>query len=200
MPTTLRRVVDVVCITAAVGMLAGIGYAVNGRITERRTVQDVTDDVNRFRQVLASQAAANATELNPRGWPTTVDPQWFGGEPPRNGLVSPERPWVEVATADEASLTDPMIRMTINPRLASFWYNPFQGIVRARVPVSISDRRALEMYNAINGTSLDEIYSKDIPKAMEKSPQPGAEPSPAPDTTASAEPEGPVGEEPAAPK
>jgi len=55
-------------------------------------------------------------------------------------------------------MLDPPVRMTIDGKLASFWYNPYQGIVRARVPVCVSDRKALDLYNSINGTRLSELY------------------------------------------
>jgi hypothetical protein len=103
-----------------------------------------------------------------------VDPQWFGAEPPRNGLVSPERPWVEVATPAEASLQDPPVRLTVDPKVAAFWYNPYQGVVRARVPVSISDAKSLAMYNAINGTRLTTIYGVAPEEPAHEGPGPDA--------------------------
>src|SRR5690606_17969529 len=147
--TTLRRTVDVVTGLAAVGLVAFVTFASATQIRERKLVQEVAADLARFRQVLAYKAASKQVEINGRGWPTTVDPEWFGGEPPRNPLVTPERPWVEIAPPDEAELSDPPVRMAISPLHASFWYNPYQGIVRARVPVSISDEKALRLYNAV---------------------------------------------------
>ena len=168
---TLRRTVDVVSVLAAGGLIAFISIATSDRMREKREVESVASDVARFQQVLSYRAAANQAEVNQRGWPITVDPQWFSGDPPRNVLVSPERPWVEVATPAEATLADPPMRMTINPKLASFWYNPYQGIVRARVPVSISDAKALSLYNAVNGTRLSTIYA---PAAPEQPAQAGS--------------------------
>lgn len=156
---TLRRTVDVVSVLAAAGLIAFISYASSDHLRERQTIGAVAANVDRFRQVLAYRAAANEAEVNQRGWPVTVDPQWFNGDPPRNLLVSPERPWVEVATPNEAQLMDPPVRMTLDPKLASFWYNPYQGIIRARVPVSINDAKALSLYNAVNGTHLESIYA-----------------------------------------
>jgi hypothetical protein len=158
MVITLRRTVNVVSALAAVGLIAFISSSLTDRLKEKRAVEAVATDVSRFRQVLAYRAAANQTEVNTRGWPVTIDPAWFGSDPPRNTLVTPERPWVEVATPGEASLQDPVVRMTLTPTTAAFWYNPYQGVVRARVPVSLSDRKSLELYNTINGTRLTEIY------------------------------------------
>ena len=158
MVITLRRTVNVVSALAAVGLITFISSSVMDRMKEKRAVDAVAADVARFRQVLAYRAASNQTEVNTRGWPVTIDPVWFGSDPPRNALVTPERPWVEVATPSEAPLQDPVVRMTLTPTTAAFWYNPYQGVVRARVPVALSDRKSLELYNTINGTRLTEIY------------------------------------------
>ena len=157
----MRRVVDVAAVLMAVGMISAISWAIDGRMKSYQAVQKVASETERFRQMIAMRAAGSNADLNPRGWPKTIDPSWFTEGPPRNTLVTPERPWVEIATEDEAQLSNPMIRMTVNPSLASFWYNPYQGIVRARVPVTISDREALDWYNTINGTNLDSIYTHD---------------------------------------
>ncbi len=190
MATTLRRVVDVVCALSVVGLVAAILYYANDEVQERQSILAVATDVQRFRQALMTRAAYNGASLNARGWPTTIDPAWFTSDPPRNMLVTPDRPWVEVATADEAMLKDPMVRMTISTTQASFWYNPYQGIIRARVPVAINDRKALELYNAINGTALDSIYAPAMPAstfpADAEKPEPATEPLSTP--SASAEP------------
>ena len=157
----MRRLVDVAAVIAAIGMIGSMSWAVSSRMEMRRKVQGVAAETERFQKMIAFRAASKTSGLNARGWPETIDPAWFTEQPPRNDLVSPERPWVEIATADEADLRDPLIRMTINPLLASFWYNPHQGVVRARVPVTISDSQSLEWYNRINGTNLDSIYTHD---------------------------------------
>jgi hypothetical protein len=54
----------------------------------------------------------------------------------------------------------PPVRLTLDDRMASFWYNPYQGVVRARVPVQVNDDAALELYNRINGCSLLSIFDR----------------------------------------
>jgi hypothetical protein len=48
--------------------------------------------------------------------------------------------------------------MAFDRSIAAFWYNPANGVVRARVPVTISDQRATELYNRINGVFLTSIF------------------------------------------
>jgi len=170
MPTTLRRAVDAASILAAIGLMTGLGSYLAGEYRERQTVRNISADLERFRQVLTFKAASNQAEVNARGWPVTVDPEWFNGDPPRNTMVSSDRPWLEIATRGEAAFMDPPIRMTIDNSIASFWYNPYQGVVRARVPIVISDHKALQLYNSINRTHIDSIYGKDLPVEADATP------------------------------
>ena len=42
--------------------------------------------------------------------------------------------------------------------IAGFWYNPYQGLVRARVPPGVSDATVLKLYNEINDCTLESIF------------------------------------------
>ncbi len=48
--------------------------------------------------------------------------------------------------------------MDTNRQLAQFWYNPNTGVVRARVPDSVSDATALRLYNRINDSTVSRVY------------------------------------------
>jgi hypothetical protein len=39
-----------------------------------------------------------------------------------------------------------------------FWYNPYQGVIRTRVPPAISDQRSLDLYNRLNRCNLSSIF------------------------------------------
>jgi hypothetical protein len=183
-PTTLRRTVDAVTVLVALGLLGALGAYEYQQAKQESAVRHVADDVQRFRQMLQLRSATKDVPLNARGWPMTIDPAWFEHDPPRNVLVTPDRPWVEVAAPGDAELQDPVVRMTISPALASFWYNPYQGIIRARVSVGINDERALTLYNRINGTTLDSIYTKQPPKPTKPAVEAAAPPEPPAATTA----------------
>ncbi|MCC6659627.1 MAG: hypothetical protein IT437_01950 [Phycisphaerales bacterium] len=147
---------------AVLGLFTGLGMYQYQHRQKEVAVAAAADDLVRFQQMIQLRAATKDVPLNARGWPQTIDPAWFGESPPRNHLVSSVHPWLEVAAAEEADLQDPFVRMTIDSKKAGYWYNPNQGIVRARVPVGISDERALALYNRINGTALTTIYSKEV--------------------------------------
>jgi len=42
---------------------------------------------------------------------------------------------------------------------AMFWYNPARGVIRARVPRTLSDADAVALYNDVNRTKVVELSS-----------------------------------------
>ncbi|MCB9838442.1 MAG: hypothetical protein H6813_03810 [Phycisphaeraceae bacterium] len=109
------------------------------------------------REIRLRSGTGNA-ELNARGWPVRVEASWFQGEAPRNLLLSDDHPWMEIAPPADAMLEHPRTRIAIDRSTASFWYNPANGIIRARTPAGVSDKRTTEVYNEVNSTSLSSIF------------------------------------------
>jgi hypothetical protein len=170
----MRRAVDVVCALAAVAVIAVAAFALSASFRERSTIGAAAQALDQFRRVLSIQAAAKEREHRGTGWPDTIELAWFEGEPPKNPLLSPDRPWVEVATPDQADLDDPPVRVAVSTTYAAFWYNPAKGIVRARVPLKMSEAASVALYNQVNGADIDEGYEPFTP------PPPKAEPAPEP--------------------
>ena len=56
-------------------------------------------------------------------------------------------------------LTHPFIRCDVSGAAAEFWYNPYLGIVRARVPYLRSDRETLALYNDVNDCELSSLFT-----------------------------------------
>jgi len=155
----LRWAVDLATVISAGMLIGGLYYVSSQRAKERHEQEQVAGEVTRFQNELSVRAASGlASEINPRGWPTTIEPEWFNGAPPLNTIVSGDRPWVEVAPPEHARLTNPPLRIAGDVTQASFWYNPYKGIVRARVPVQINEAKAIELYNTINGTGISALF------------------------------------------
>lgn len=175
----MRRFTNIVYV---LGSLAVFGCVIGLHLTDRARrmeVERIAGEVRRFEQVIKLHAATNEVELTGRGWPTTISPSWFAGDAPTNTLLSPDRPWVEVATAEEANLLHPNNRIASDSTVPMFWYNPYQGVIRTRVPPTISDQRALRLYNRLNRTDLPSIFptapaksdASDLLKTSEPNPQ-----------------------------
>jgi len=169
----MRRIVDIAAVLLVVAVAAGVMYFRMERQRDEATERLVLADVQRFQQEVQRRAATGeSTTNNARGWPITIEPEWFAGSPPQNPLLSSDRPWVEVAPTEQAYLLHPEVRIATDKSMAAFWYNPYQGIVRTRVPAMLNDDRALALYNRLNHCALSSIFQTEpAPRIV---PTPGA--------------------------
>lgn len=179
-----RWLADIAALVVVLALGAGILLHERARRDREATVVQVGADMRRLELELKYRAASGTVEVNSRGWPVTVDPDWFMPHPPVNALLTPHRPWVEVASPDEAGLLHPPVRMAVDETLAAFWYNPYQGVVRARVPVMVNDDQATDLYNRVNSTHIPSIFYEEKPTPQPESPanqpQAPAQPQPLP--------------------
>jgi hypothetical protein len=119
----------------------------------------------------------------------TVDASWFEGRAPENLLLSMDRPWVEIAPPEDADLQHPLVRLAVDESMAAFWYNPSQGIIRARVPVMATDDESVKLYNRINNCSLASIFQPEMPSKTAAPPPAPATEAVTPAAAAPAEPD-----------
>ncbi len=158
----MRWIRDITLLLILIGVAGGLVWWQTTRREEQARIDKTTADTQRLEREVRFRAATKASGLNSRGWPITIDPGWFETDPPHNLVVSEERPWVEIASEEEAGLQHPRDRMTLDEKLAAFWYNPYQGVVRARVPVSTTDAEATSLYNTINRTMIASIHWREL--------------------------------------
>ncbi len=173
-----RWLADIAALVVVLALGSGLLLFERARRDREATIHRVAADARRLELELKYRAASKSVELNPRGWPVTVDPKWFDSAPPINALLSPHRPWVEVASPDEAGLLHPHVRMAVDESYAAFWYNPYQGVIRARVPVMVNDDQATDLYNRVNGTSISTIFFEERPQPLPDIPAPRPAPAP----------------------
>ncbi|MBL9119676.1 MAG: hypothetical protein JNL80_07170 [Phycisphaerae bacterium] len=102
-------------------------------------------------------AALERDSIDGVTFPETIETLWFEEEIPTNQLLDGGSRWVEIAAEDERGLRHPRNPTVDGGEHAMFWYNPTLGIVRARVPRTLSDAEAVAIYNEINGTRLNEL-------------------------------------------
>lgn len=156
----MRWMLDAVGLVLVLTMLVGVVYFKREAQQREAAIQRAGANRHRMELEVRYRSASRLGGLNARGWPKTVDAKWFDGFPPRNSLLPPDRPWVEIASIEQAGMRDPPVRMAVNENLAGFWYNPYLGIVRARVPVMVSDQEAVELYNRVNSRNLVSIFQQ----------------------------------------
>lgn len=140
------------------GSLLAIGVGRAQTDAQERSLAVTAAAVTRLNREIRVQSAMGTGELNGRGWPVTIDPAWFGRDLPRNLLVDPSVPWLEVAAEPEHEFDHPDRRIVTGRADAAFWYNPANGVVRARVGAFVSDAQALAAYNRINGSAIRSLF------------------------------------------
>jgi type II secretory pathway component PulJ len=156
----MRILIDGMIAVMVLAILAGMTWHSNATRAQNQQRELTRAEVRRFQQQIALQSALAQVERNERGYPGRVEPNWFQGKLPVNPLVDVDHPWLEIAGPEQKGLTHPPQRVAASPVLAKFWYNPSNGIVRARVPSSLSDAGALELYNFINDANLTDLFGE----------------------------------------
>lgn len=155
----MRLLMDSVVALMLVVLLGGVMWHNRTDQTDTRHRDTAKMEVQRFQRQIALQSTLAKVARNERGYPETIDPDWFSGNLPQNTLVEISHPWLEVAGPDQAELLHPVERVAFEKRLAKFWYNPRTGVVRARVPSELSDTETLELYNYVNDCNLPDLFA-----------------------------------------
>ncbi len=157
----MRLIIDSLVALMLVGVLAGMALHHRREKDMDQRIELTHSETQRFHSQIMLQAAMEKTQLTQRGYPATVEPEWFGENLPRNPLLPEGHAWVEVAGDSQRDLEHPPKRIATGREMAQFWYNPHSGVVRARVPADVSDATALRLYNYINDTKLDSIFARE---------------------------------------
>lgn len=152
----MRVLVNILAGLCVLVLAGALWIKVAREAEETRRVSDTAAAMRQIERTIRYKVEYEALAANPRGWPMTIDRGWFDNLP-RSALVGPEHPWLEIASPAEAPLKNPPVRLAVSPVLAGLWYNPYQGVLRARVPVQVNDSRSAALYNAVNGTDLRSI-------------------------------------------
>ncbi len=152
----MRLIMDSLAALMLCGILAGVVIHMRGQGRLDDKIELVRAEVERFQSQIMLQTALENVQMTQRGYPATIDAAWFGGKVPVNSLLGPGYPWLEIAGQSQRDLLHPRTRIAYTRNSPQFWYNPYTGVVRARVPDDVSDATALRLYNQINGADLGE--------------------------------------------
>jgi hypothetical protein len=157
----MRLLLDILAALMIMCILAGVVMIKREESSEASRQELVKQELRRFQTQILLQTALIENETSIREHPRSIDPAWFKGNLPRNHLIGPKHPWCEVASEDQRHLQHPIDRTTASVDTAGFWYNPNSGVVRARVPVGVSDAKAIELYNFLNDSQLPTLFAED---------------------------------------
>lgn len=85
---------------------------------------------------------------NTGDWPATIEASWFLGGEPNHAQNTFGVPMIQIVTTD--GLKHPADRVLKAGVGGAFWYNPNEGVFRARVADQGSAAATLAMYNKVN--------------------------------------------------
>jgi hypothetical protein len=156
----MRLLVDTLIAAMLAAVLGSIVWYQRHEALELDQVAAVQEALRCIQGQSAYRVAIGEADASPTGFAAHVKPDWF--DPiPRNLLVDrgvTDPPWLEEAAPGESQRFDPA-DIVADEQTPAFWYNPHRGLVRARVPMQISQQSTVELYNLVNGTSVrvDEV-------------------------------------------
>lgn len=151
----MRRLLDLIALGLLIVLLLGVVFHHRASAKQEQSVRMARLSVDRIQAEVDLLRALGRVRTNESGHPVGVDPRWFEGELPLNPLLADGRPWLDLAKPGEITRRHPWVWQVDDGGEAMFWYNPVQGVVRARVPRQQSEERARRLYAEVNGVWLD---------------------------------------------
>ncbi len=156
----MRLIIDTLVALTLVGVLGGIALHSHREKEMERRIKLARDELRHIQSQVMLQSAMETVALTRHGYPETVDPAWFGDRVPGNPLLKAGHGFVSVADQSEADAEHPRDPMAVGLGTAQFWYTPYKGVVRARVPDDVSEATALRLYNRVNDSQLTSLDPK----------------------------------------
>ncbi len=148
----MRLLVDFMIALIVLVVIATIMVQQRARAEQNSLVEQTQHAMHAIESKAIFHAGLGETDLTRRGYPMVIDELWFD-QLPVNPLTGPTIVWIEVAADDNIKAFNPRY-VTAEHGRSAFWYNPYLGIVRARVPMQTSEQATVDLYNMVNGTTL----------------------------------------------
>lgn len=127
---------------------------------QAKRVESTIESIDAIREKIRYETAIITAFESALGYPDIVDPKWFGRSPPGNRLLEPDAQWLD--RAPEGDYEDhPPDPIHLSHQQGGFWYNPANGLLRARIPDQGSESANLKLYNQVNGTDLTSLGRND---------------------------------------
>jgi len=149
----MRLFIDTLLALTLIVVLGGIVWYQRQQQSWLENVTAVQDAMRAIESTALYHGALGEIETTDLGYARQIDPSWFDARPINRFFTDEARPWIDLVDQSDRGRFDPE-QIISEGSLAAFWYNPWRGLIRARVPAQLSQRDTLELYNLVNGTSL----------------------------------------------
>jgi type II secretory pathway pseudopilin PulG len=147
----MRLLVDSLIALTLVAVLGGVLW--HRRAAERQ-VENVEATQQSLRAIEAQalyRGSLGECQTTWMGYPLVLKIEWFEHRPAN--LLADNANWLDIVEKSKEFESNPD-HVTCESGRAAFWYNPYRGIVRARVAPQMSAKATIDLYNLVNGTSL----------------------------------------------
>jgi hypothetical protein len=148
----MRRLLDLITLGCLIVVLLAMVLHHRRESLLQQGVEAARTSVERIQAEIDLMRAIGGADAES---PAALDPRRFAEGLPGNPLLDGERPWIDFAKPGEVTLRHPRVWQVEQGSEAMFWFNPVQGVVRARVPRQASEDRARRLYAEVNGAWLD---------------------------------------------
>lgn len=152
----MRLLVDVLIVVMLTGALTGLLWYQHAEQNRLDRVEAVQRAIRVIESESLYRAALGEVASTPRGYARVIRAAWFDRQP-TNLLAEDQEAapsWLEhIDFQSERDRANPR-QIVADREHAPFWYNPYRGVVRARVSMQLSRRMTVRLYNTINGTAL----------------------------------------------
>ncbi|MDH3582929.1 MAG: hypothetical protein OER86_01800 [Phycisphaerae bacterium] len=150
----MRLVTDTLIALMLVGLLGGMIWYQrdDDRLLER--VEAVRLATKAIEAQAVFQPALGEIKGTPRGFALELKAEWFDHLPTNILLDNHAKlPWVDHTPVEAQDRADPAT-IVADSKHATFWYNPYLGLVRARVPMQFTQKQTVDLYNLVNRTAV----------------------------------------------
>ncbi|MFI4860434.1 MAG: type II secretion system protein [Phycisphaerales bacterium JB063] len=144
-PARAFTLIELLIIVSILGILASIVIPRFANSKALATNSALTTSVSGINTKLADVFARTGE------WPATIEPAWFIGGEPDHVQNTFGVPMIQTVTTD--GLEHPADKVLKAGVGGAYWYNPNEGVFRARVVDQGSAAATLDLYNQVNNAS-----------------------------------------------
>lgn len=189
----MRLIIDTLLALLLILVLGGILWYQRGQEEKLTRVAAVQEALRAIESKALYHGALGDVQATRRGYALRIEPGWFDPRPVNLLFADEARPWIDIVDEASEEAFNPA-RIVAAGSDAAFWYNPWRGVIRARVPMQLSQTATVELYNLVNGASLrvqdvdwseppimvqadaaDQVDLKSLPRTARPAPQPDAQ-------------------------
>lgn len=137
--------VELVIVIVVIGLLAAIALPRFGSASHNATVASLKAHVSEL------QKAVDMYHAEHSAYPPNIDPDWFISQELPAHTWSPTNPQGVETDSTDGRLHPESVVVSLENGWNGYWYNPTNGVVRARVTYQGTNIRTLALYRRING-------------------------------------------------